>query len=72
MVMVMDMDTVMDTTAMDITDTMERERLKLMLLLSQDTATMVMGMGMDMVMDTTAMVTMDTMERERLRPRLKL
>merc|ERR1719348_2723980 len=60
----MDMVIVMDTTAMDIMDTMERERLKL--LLSQDTILME-GMDMDMVivMDTTAMDIMDTMAKER-------
>ena len=66
MVMAMDMDTVMDTTAMDIMVTMEREKLRLKLLLNQDTATMVMDMVMDTVMDITAMVIMVTMEREKL------
>merc|ERR1712121_286123 len=66
-----DMVIVMDTTAMDIMDTMERERLKL--LLSQYTILME-GMDMDMVivMDTTAMDIMDTMARERLKLTLLL
>merc|ERR1711868_153112 len=67
----MDMVIVMDTTAMDIMDTMARERLKLTLLLSQDTILMEdMDMDMVIVMDTTAMDIMDTMARER--PRLNL
>merc|ERR1712025_1447074 len=66
MVMAMDMDTVMDTTAMVIMVTMVREKLRLKLLLNQDTATMVMDMVMDTVMDITAMVIMVTMEREKL------
>merc|ERR1719516_788444 len=61
MVMVMDMD-----TAMDIMVTMEREKLRLKLLPSQDTAITVMVMDMDTVMDITAMVIMVTMEREKL------
>merc|ERR1719310_2269712 len=64
----MDMVIVMDTTAMDIMDTMARERLKLTPLLSQDTILMEdMDMDMVIVMDTTAMDIMDTMARERLR-----
>merc|ERR1712130_881303 len=52
---------------MDIMVTMEREKLRPKLLLSQDTAIMVMVMDMDTVMDITAMVIMVTMEREKLR-----
>merc|ERR1719348_87123 len=62
----MDMDTVMDITAMVIMVTMEREKLRPKLLLSQDTAIMVMDMVMVMDMDT-AMDIMVTMEREKLR-----
>merc|ERR1711872_119542 len=59
----MDMVMVMDMVDMDTMDTMERERLKPPLLLSQDITIMAMDMVMDMVdMDTT-----DTMEREKLR-----
>merc|ERR1712025_1419072 len=61
------MDIVMDITAMVTMDTMARERLRLKLLLSQDTAIMAMAMVIDIVMDITAMVTMDTMAKERLR-----
>merc|ERR1719495_2350374 len=54
----------MDTVIMEVMDTMvimERERLKPLLLLSQD-----ITMDMDMVMDMVDMDTMDTMEREKL------
>merc|ERR1712133_278159 len=57
-IMAMDMDMVdMDTMA-----TMEREKLKPPLLLSQD----IIIMAMDMIMDMVDMDTMDTMEREKL------
>merc|ERR1719270_2073640 len=69
----MAMDTVMDM-AMVVMDTMvmdtARERLRPMLLLSQDMATMVdMAMDMVLVMDMVDMVmdTMDTMARDPLR-----
>merc|ERR1719342_1954515 len=65
-VMAMEKDTVMDITAMDIMVIMAKEKLRLKLLLNQDTATMVMDMVMDTVMDITAMVIMVTMEREKL------
>merc|ERR1712154_413682 len=72
MVMDMAMDTVMDM-AMVVMDTMvmdtARERLRPMLLLSQDMATMVdMAMDMVLVMDMVDMVmdTMDTMARDLL------
>merc|ERR1712130_147349 len=54
----------------DIMVTMEREKLRPKLLLSQDTVIMVMVMDMDTVMDITAMVIMVTMEREKLRLKL--
>merc|ERR1712189_43961 len=47
---------VMDMVDMDTTDTMEREKLRLAII-----------MDMDMVMDMVDMVIMDTMEREKLR-----
>merc|ERR1712025_362162 len=49
-------------------DTMARERLKLKLMLNQDTSEdmVAMAMAVDMVMEVTDMV-VDTMEREKLK-----
>merc|ERR1719318_566905 len=60
----------MDMVDMVIMDTMEREKLNQLLLLSQDI--FIMDTPMDMVMDMVDTVIMDTMEREKLNQLLLL